>query len=67
MQTIIQALRDIIGINSDTFYHVFSNSSGSYSNYSWDYGAMLEYAVAGMIVLVVISSVFKFLRGFFNA
>jgi hypothetical protein len=66
MQTIIQALRDIIGINSDTFYHVFNNSSGSYSNYSWDYGAMLEYAVAGMIVLVVISSLFKMLRGFFN-
>lgn len=66
MQTIIQALRDIIGINSDTFYHVFNNSSGSYSNYSWDYGAMLEYAVAGMIVLVVISSIFKMLRGFFN-
>lgn len=67
MQTIIQALRDIIGINSDTFYHVFQNSSGSYSNYSWDYGAMLEYAVAGMIVLVVITSIFKMLRGFFNA
>ena len=67
MQTIIQALRDIIGINSDTFYHAFANSSGSYNSYSWDYGAMLEYAVAGMIVLVVISSVFKMLRGFFNA
>ena len=66
MQTIIQALRDIIGINSDTFYHSFQNSSGQYTNYTWDYGAMLEYAVAGMIVLVVISSIFKMLRGFFN-
>lgn len=67
MQTIIQALRDIIGIGSDTFYHQFQNGSSSYNNYSWDYGAMLEYAVAGMIVLVVISSVFKMLRGFFNS
>ena len=67
VQTIIKALRDIIGISSDTFYHAFQSGSGSYNNYTWDYGAMLEYAVAGMIVLVVISSVFKMLRGFFNA
>lgn len=64
MQTIINALRDIIGIDANTFYRVLQSS---YSDKpSWDYGAMLEYACAVMVILVVIASVFKFLRGVFG-
>lgn len=63
MQTIINALRDIIGIDANTFYHVLNSYN---DNPSWDYGAMLEYACAVMVVLVVITSVFKFLRGVFG-
>lgn len=65
MQTIINALRDIIGINANSFYHVLQNSYNN-NNPSWDYGAMLEYACAVMVILVVIASVFKFLRGVFG-
>ncbi len=65
MQTIINALRDLIGIDANTFYHQLPSYSGS-TNYSWDYGLMLEYACAVMVVLVVVSSVFKFLRGVFG-
>lgn len=61
MDTVIEALRKIIG--EPEFY---TRLTGSTSNYSWDYGAMLEYAVASMVVLVVVSSVFKCLRGFFG-
>lgn len=63
MQTIINALRDIIGTNANSFYHVISGYS---DKPSWDYGAMLEYACAVMVILVVIASVFKFLRGVFG-
>lgn len=63
MQTIINALRDIIGIDANTFYHILAGYS---DKPSWDYGAMLEYACAVMVVLVVIASVFKFLRGVFG-
>lgn len=60
MQSVIDALRDIIG--TPNFYH----QMGSNSNYTWDYGAMLEYALAGMVVLIVVGSVFKMIRGFFS-
>lgn len=63
MQTIINALRDLVGIDAYTFYHVLH---GGTNNPSWDYGAMLEYACSVMVVLVVIASVFKFLRGVFG-
>lgn len=63
MQTIINALRDIIGIDANTFYHIIP---GYGDRPTWDYGAMLEYACAVMVVLVVIASVFKFLRGVFG-
>lgn len=65
MQTIINALRELIGIGANTFYRQLPSYNGS-TNYSWDYGAMLEYACAVMVVLIVISSVFKFLRGVFG-
>ena len=54
MQTIIHALRDILG-NPD-FYKVLSGSDPS-----WDYGAILEYFFAGMIVLIVVGSIFRIL------
>lgn len=55
MQTIIEALRFVLG-NPD-FYVRFGTSS----NYSWDYGAMIEYFVGALLLLIVVSSVFKFL------
>lgn len=55
MQTLIDTLRDILG--DPDFYHVLSGN-----NPTWDYGAMLEYMGAVIILCVVIASVFKFLR-----
>ena len=60
MQTIVEALREIIG--APDFYTRLENQQ----NYTWDYGAMLEYAVAGMLVLIVVGSVFKILRAVFE-
>lgn len=54
MNTIIEGLREIIG--SADFYNTDSGYSGS-----WDYGAMIEYFVAAVILCVVIMSVFRFL------
>lgn len=54
MQTILSALRSILG-EAD-----FYITNGSYSN-SWDYGAMIEYLVGALILMIVISSVFRFL------
>lgn len=54
MTTIIDALRDIVG--TPDFYVRLTDSS----NYSWDYGAMIEYFCAVLILCIVISSVFKF-------
>lgn len=56
MQTVIDALREVIG--SPDFY---IEGSSAYSG-SWDYGAMIEYIIAGAIVLVVVSSVFRLLH-----
>lgn len=56
MQTVINALREIIG--TPDFYIEGSNYSST-----WDYGAMIEYAIAGILVIVVVSSVFKILKG----
>lgn len=59
MQTVINALREILG--TPDFY---IESSG-YSS-TWDYGAMIEYAIAGILVIVVVSSVFKILKGWLS-
>lgn len=59
MQTLIESLREIIG--TPDFYI----ESGSYSG-SWDYGAMLEYAFCGILVCVVVISVFKLVRKAFD-
>lgn len=54
MQTIINALRDILG--TPNFYKVLSGSEPI-----WDYGSMLEYFFAGMVVLIVVGSIFRIL------
>lgn len=54
MQSLLSALRDIVG-ESD-----FYITNGSYSG-TWDYGAMIEYMSAVLILCLVISSVFRFL------
>lgn len=56
METLIETLRDIIG--TPNFYVRLGGST----NYSWDYGAMIEYMFAGVLVCIVVGSVFKFLR-----
>ena len=55
MQTLIDTLRDILG---DPDFYI---ETGNYSS-TWDYGSMLEYMGAVIILCVVIASVFKFLR-----
>lgn len=52
MQTLIDSLREIIG--TPDFYI----TNGSYSG-SWDYGAMIEYIGALLLVFIVVASVFK--------
>lgn len=54
MQTLLEALREVIG--SADFYIENGNYSGT-----WNYGSMIEYLLAGLILLVVVSSVFKFI------
>ena len=54
MKTVLEAIREIIG--QGDFYITNGNYSGS-----WDYGAMIEYMVCAMVLIVVIASVFRFL------
>lgn len=56
MQTVIQALRQILG--TPDFYKQMSG----YNTYTWDYGAMIEYFVGALILLIVVSSVFRFIN-----
>ena len=60
MTDLISYLRELIG-STDGFWHTF-NSNNNYTNWNWDYGMLFEYFVAGVIVVVVISNVFRFLR-----
>lgn len=54
MQTIITSLRQILG--EADFYETGSGYSGT-----WDYGAMIEYFVAALILCIVVASVFRLL------
>lgn len=54
MTTIIEALRDILG-EAD-----FIIENGNYSS-SWDYGAMIEYFIGALILMIVVSNIFKFI------
>lgn len=61
MQTILEALREVLG--TPDFYKRLTDSS----NYTWDYGAMLEYFVGAIILMIVVSSIFKLVsKLFFN-
>ena len=60
LQTVIEALRRVLGVPD------FYKNIGGYNNPTWDYGAMLEYFVAALVLLIVISSVFRFLNKFFK-
>ena len=53
MDTIIEGLRQILGTAD------FYRQMGSQMNYTWDYGAMIEYFVGAMILCITVSSVFK--------
>lgn len=59
MNTVLEALREFLG--TPDFYI----ENGNYSS-TWDYGAMLEYAFAGLVLLIVVGSIFKILRGWFS-
>lgn len=60
METVINYLRELLG-TTDGFWHSFQSYNGSYSM-NWDYGLLFEYFVAGVIICVVITNAFKFLR-----
>lgn len=55
MASILEALRVILG--EPDFYKQLSSTG----NYTWDYAAMIEYLVGALILLIVVSSVFKIL------
>lgn len=61
MDTLINALREILG--SPDFY---VEGSGSYSSNYWDYGAMIEYLVGAMIIMIVISYIFRSIKWLFT-
>ncbi len=58
MQTIIEVMRQLIG--EPNFYVKLGTST----NYTWDYGAMIEYIFAGLILLITISACLKFVVNF---
>lgn len=58
MQTVLEALREIVG--QPDFYRVLEDGRSA----AWDYGLMLEYLVASIVLLVAVSFVFKFLLVF---
>ena len=60
MTSLINYLRELIG-STNGFWHTFLNNNTN-SQYNWDYGMLFEYFIAGVIVVIVISNVFKFLR-----
>lgn len=55
MDTIIEALRKVLG--EPDFYRQLTVNG----NYTWDYGAMIEYFVGAVILCIVVSSVFRLL------
>lgn len=60
MQTLINALRDILG--TPDFYTRLENQQ----NYTWDYGAMIEYMVGAMLLMIVVSYVFRCIKWIFS-
>lgn len=64
MKTILEALRDIVG--TPDFWKVLPSNNSGYTSYSWDYGAMLEYFFACLILCIVVGSIFRFLSKLVN-
>lgn len=64
MQTFLNEIRQYLGIPD--FWRQLQSTSGGYTNYQWDYGSMLEYAICGILLIVVVSNVFKLVRCFFK-
>lgn len=60
MSTILNALRQILG--TPNFY----TQSGVGGGYTWDYGAMLEYAIAGILLCTCVSYVFRLVKWLFS-
>lgn len=60
MDTIINTLRDILG--EPDFYHQLTNNS----NPTWDYGSMIEYMVGAMLLMIVVSYVFRGIKWIFS-
>ena len=55
METLLNLLRDIIGEAPDYF------TTGQSLSPQWDYGALLEYAYAGLLLILTVSFVYKIL------
>lgn len=60
MQTVLEAIRTVLG--EPDFYHQMTNST----NYTWDYGLLIEYLVSAIILMIVVSWVFRFLGKLFD-
>lgn len=60
MQSILESIREYLG--TPDFYHVLEDGRTA----TWDYGAMLEYSICGILLIVVVSSVFKIVRSMFQ-
>lgn len=60
MQTVLEAWQSVVG--EADFYRQMTSTS----NYTWDYGAMIEYIMVSLLVLVVVSSVFRLLAKLFG-
>lgn len=60
MDTIIEALRAVLG--EPDFYKQMTSTN----NYTWDYGAMIEYLCGAIILMIVVSSIFKIVARFFK-
>ena len=59
MQTLLSKIREILG--TPNFWVQLQTNQGGWS-YQWDYGAMLEYITCAVLLMLVVGSVFKFLR-----
>lgn len=59
MQTVLEAIRSVLG--SPDFYIENGNYSGT-----WNYGLMLEYLLAGVVLCIVVSQVFRIIGKLFG-
>lgn len=59
MQSIIDALRDVVG--TPDFYKVLYGN-----NPTWDYASMFEYFFACTLLCIVVSAVFRIVVGVFK-